>query len=255
MILTILADRDEHLSSFRTIIGGEEPEIPEAEEDGEQEMNAEETKAEEPGEGEIEGQDIPEFPVRAPSFKPAGQEDTLFIGEMQERSSVKDLKEAANYLKLSTSGSKAKIFSRIRDSYEQSLKRRAPEVARQDYAKLCPEPRYVEAPVQPSERERKLHEVTHLPFKRWCAFCVMGKSRANMKYPSDPIDASARTNPTVQVDMFFQTANNCLLLCIDVWSKFLHVQPLKNKSQGVIGEIIAEFLGSLRPLRDGRACV
>ena len=243
VILTILADRDEHLSSFGTIIGGEEPEIPEAEQEGEQEMAAEEAQAAE----EIEGQDIPEFPVLAPSFRPAGQEDTLFIGEMQltERSSVKDLKEAARYLKLTTSGSKARIFNRIRDSYEQSLKRRALEVARQDYAKLCPELRYVEAPVQPSERERKLHEVTHLPFKRWCAFCVMGKSRANMKYPSDPIDASARTNPTVQVDMFFRTASNCLLLCIDVWSKYLHVQPLKNKNQGVIGEIIAEFLGGL----------
>ena len=30
-----------------------------------------------------------------------------------------------------------------------------------------------------------------------------------------------------------------------MWSKYLHVQPLKNKNQGVIGEIIAEFLGGL----------
>ena len=77
--------------------------------------------------------------------------------------------------------------------------------------------------VQPSERERKLHEVTHLPFKRWCSFCVMGKSRANLKCASDPNDLAARTHPTVQVDVFFQTAGNCLLLCVDAWSKYLHI--------------------------------
>ena len=91
---------------------------------------------------EVVGQDIPEFPIMSPAFVPSGQEETLFIGEMQltERSSVKDLREAAKYLKLSTSGSKAKVFNRIRDSYEMALKRRALEVARQDYepgATIC----------------------------------------------------------------------------------------------------------------------
>ena len=248
VILTILSDREENLSSFGSLVGGDEPPVPEAQQEDEQEVQMEEAAEEKKGETEeIEGKDIPEFPIIAPSFKPRGTEDTLFIGEMQltERSSVKDLKEAAKYLKLSSSGSKAKIFNRIRDAYEQSLKRRALEVARQDYAKLCPEPRFVDAPVQPSEKERKLHEVTHLPFKRWCTFCVMGKSKANIKYASDPSDVAARTHPTVQVDIFFQTASNSLLLCVDVWSKFLQVQPLKNKNQGAIGEAIAEFLARL----------
>ena len=244
VILTILSDREENLSSFGTLIGG----VPEAQQEEEQEVQMEEeAEGEKVEEQEIEGKDIPEFPIIAPSFKPRGTEDTLFIGEMQltERSSVKDLREAARYLKLSSSGSKTKIFNRIRDAYEQSLKRRALEVARQDYAKLCPEPRFVDAPVQPTEKERKLHEVTHLPFKRWCSFCVMGKSKANIKYASDPADVSERTHPTVQVDIFFQTASNSLLLRVDVWSKFLQVQPLKNKNQGVIGEAIAEFMATL----------
>ena len=248
VILTILSDREENLSNFGTLIGGDEPPVPEAQQEDEQEVQMEEAvEGEKVEEQEIEGKDIPQFPIVAPSFKPRGTEDTLFIGEMQltERSSVKDLKEAAKYLKLSSSGSKTKIFNRIRDAYEQSLKRRALEVARQDYAKLCPEPRFVDAPVQPTEKERKLHEVTHLPFKRWCSFCVMGKSKANIKYASDPADVAVRTNPTVQVDIFFQTASNSLLLCVDVWSKFIQVQPLKNKNQGVIGEAIAEFLATL----------
>ena len=126
VILTILADREENLSTFGMLIDGEEVVMP-------------------------------EFPIMSPSFVPGGQEETLFIGEMQlaERSSVKDLREAAKYLKLSTSGSKSKLFNRIRDSYELALKRRALEVARQDYARLNPEPRFVDAPAQPSERERE----------------------------------------------------------------------------------------------------
>ena len=73
----------------------------------------------------------------------------------------------------------------------------------------------------------------------------MGKSRANLKCASDPVDVAARTNPTVQVDTFLQTATSSLLLCVDVWSKFLQVQPLKSKNQGVIEEAIAEFLATL----------
>ena len=133
VILTILADREENLSTFGMLIDGEEVVMP-------------------------------EFPIMSPSFVPGGQEETLFIGEMQlaERSSVKDLREAAKYLKLSTSGSKSKLFNRIRDSYELALKRRALEVARQDYARLNPEPRFVDAPAQPSERERERERESYM---------------------------------------------------------------------------------------------
>ena len=91
---------------------------------------------------------------------------------------------------------------------------------------MNPEPRFVDAPAQPSERERKLHEVTHLPFKKWCSFCVMGKSRAILKYASDPKDIADRTHPTVQVDLFYQTAGNCLRLCVvmDISDAFLQVK-------------------------------
>ena len=34
------------------------------------------------------------------------------------------------------------------------------------------------APDEPSADERARHEVTHLPYQPWCAWCVMGKGRA-----------------------------------------------------------------------------
>ena len=35
-----------------------------------------------------------------------------------------------------------------------------------------------------------------------------------MKYASDPKDIAERTHPTIQVDLFYRTAGNCLLLCM-----------------------------------------
>lgn len=121
------------MNSFVSLLDGDE-----LESSGPQEAEADEEAMEEQQEGEITGQDLPEFPIIEPTFKPAGREDTLFAGEMQltERPSVKDLKEAAKLLNLSTWGSKSKNFNRVRDCYEQSLKRRQGKTA-----KLCPEPR------------------------------------------------------------------------------------------------------------------
>lgn len=123
---------------------------------GPQEAEAEEEAMEE--------QHIPEFQSLHQRSNQQDKRNALFVGEMQltERSGVNDLKETAGCLKLSTSGSKSKTFNRTRDCYEQSFKRRALEVARQDYAKLCAEPRFIDAPVQPSERERKLPDVLAL---------------------------------------------------------------------------------------------
>ena len=99
---------------------------------------------------------------------------------------------------------------------------------------MQPLPRLQDAPKQPSEHERKLHEVTHLPFKPWCGFCVMGKRKVNHKHPTDLQDKSERTYPTIQVDFY--------LLMVDTWTKYIQVESFRSKSsknQGVIGEAIA----------------
>ena len=36
-------------------------------------------------------------------------------------------------------------------------------------------PRLPRQPTDPTEEERRLHEVTHLPFRSWCRFCVFGR--------------------------------------------------------------------------------
>ena len=35
------------------------------------------------------------------------------------------------------------------------------------------------SPCRPSQAEIDLHNVTHLPYRSWCAFCVRGRGRGN----------------------------------------------------------------------------
>ena len=52
----------------------------------------------------------------------------------------------------------------------------------------------------PSQREIDEHMLTHIPFRSWCKFCVMGKSVAS---PHRKIDKSEESIPTVSVDYAF----------------------------------------------------
>ena len=115
-------------------------------------------------------------------------------------SSIDALRTAGRFLRVSTSGSKQKIFNRIRVSHISSLRLRALEVARGEHEALQPHPWFLDAPDQPTTQERKLHEVTHLPFKKWCSVWVQSKSKMNHQKPAPPDELSQRSCPTVQCD-------------------------------------------------------
>ena len=129
-------------------------------------------------EEEVQGRDIPEFQQLGPVLREAEADDKVVLGEeeLTASSSVEKLRRAARYLRVSASGSKRKIFTKIKEAHFTALKMQALDVARQEYEALDPKPRFTDAPKQPSAAERKLHEVTHLPFRAWCAFCEQAKS-------------------------------------------------------------------------------
>ena len=52
----------------------------------------------------------------------------------------------------------------------------------------------------PSQSEIDEHMLTHVPFRSWCRFCVMGKSVAA---PHRRVDKSDETIPTVSIDYAF----------------------------------------------------
>ena len=200
-ILTILSKENQMLNSFGGFEVEYEPGTPLA--DGEDEVQGADIGDAFRDEG-IQGRDIPEFQQLGPVLHESESADKVVVGEeeLTASSSVEKLRRAARFLKVSASGSKQKIFNKIKEAHFTSLKMQALEVARQEYEAMDPRPRFTDAPKQPSAAERKLHEVTHLPFRAWCAFCVQAKSRGYYKHRSTPDERAARTFPTIQVDLF-----------------------------------------------------
>ena len=56
-------------------------------------------------------------------------------------------------------------------------------------------------PGRPTAQEMEEHRCTHLPYRLWCKFCVMGRGRGSPHRPSP-----GSTVPIVGVDYFFITA-------------------------------------------------
>ena len=114
------------------------------------------------------------FAHAAPQLEGVVAPDEIVINDkvLKPTSPVKDLLAAAKFLGVSQAGSKTRMFERICSCHILALRRRSLELAEQKYAEeeeVPPEEAY-SATRQPSERERRLHEITHLPFRKWCPF-------------------------------------------------------------------------------------
>ena len=256
-ILTILSKENKNLGSFGGLLGqggqqldvAYEPGSPLGSEGGEgDEVQGADGGGEVPDKG-IQGRDIPEFQQLGPVLHEAEAGDKVIVGEeeLTANSSVEKLHRAAKYLKVSASGSKTKIFTKIKEAPFTALKMQALEVARQEFEALAPKPRFTDAPKQPSAAERKLHEVTHLPFGAWCAFCVQAKSRGYYKHRSTPGERAGRSFPTVQRasgPLCHAEFHGCSFdgrrLDQMHWSG-----TIRNKNAGVIVAILARFLSNL----------
>jgi hypothetical protein len=74
---------------------------------------------------------------------------------------------------------------------------------------------------------------------------VQAKSRANHQKASAPEELAQRSYPTVQCDFYTVSGNLNVLIMVDCWTKFVAVEPLRNKLQSVVGAAVAKFLGEL----------
>ena len=92
------------------------------------------------------------------------------------------------------------------------------------------EPKVPKAPNMPSEREREIHEVTHIPYREWCEACVEGKAiDSPHKKSKEEHDV-----PTVGMDYMFmgskgETSLIPILVVKDSASKSLITIPTKCK--------------------------
>jgi hypothetical protein len=124
---------------------------------------------------------------------------------LTSESPVKDLRAGCRLLGISQAGSKGKMFERIKKSYVQGMRRAAIDMARAEYQREehPAQPAHLAAR-QPTQRERSLLELTHLPYRDWCPFCVSTRARGDYDAShADPDLAAERDRPTIQVDFYF----------------------------------------------------
>ena len=115
--------------------------------------------------------------VAVPVEEVLQDEITLYDGfTLTRNSKVADLRVGCQWIGVSQSGSKRKMFERIARSHAQALKRAELEVALQQYQSDTAHTEVVPIPKQPTARERALHETTHLPYRAWCPHCVATRS-------------------------------------------------------------------------------
>ena len=62
-------------------------------------------------------------------------------------------------------------------------------------------PRVAHDPAQPTERQLSEHRVTHLPYRSWCKWCVLGRGRGIQHRRGQ-----ASTLPVIGIDYFFITS-------------------------------------------------
>ena len=186
--------------------------------------------------------------IAAPQLGGVVAPDQIVINDivLKPTSPVKDLRAAAKFLGVSQAGSKTRMFERICSCHILALRRRSLELAEQKYAEeeAPPEAAY-SATRQPSERERRLHEITHVPFRKWCPFCIAGKARADYEHKVEAEEIQRREHPVIQLDIMFGPGGNSVLLLIDTWTRYVFTAPMKNKSAKTVADAISEFLGVL----------
>ena len=128
--------------------------------------------------------------------------DTVTVQDvvLSAQSSIHALKAACEHLELKTSGSKTRLFQRIQGYLEKQKIALEQDMATDARSGEERRPNMQVVPRAPSEQERLLHEVTHLPFAAWCPHCI---SMRAMPDRSEGAQQEPRDVPTISFDFCF----------------------------------------------------
>ena len=89
----------------------------------------------------------------------------MMILTITATSTVKLLRDACRWLEASQSGSKKRVFDRCKKAKETALRRSLVESAHEQHKSLQKEAESSPVPVEPTDTDRSLHELTYGPFK------------------------------------------------------------------------------------------
>ena len=86
----------------------------------------------------------------------------------------------------------------------------------------------------PSEHERMEHELTHIPYRDWCEFCIQCQAKSDSQGTPEEESGGRRGIPCIQMDFCYSKENPkdktlVVLVVIDVWTKMVLSVPLESR--------------------------
>ena len=133
--------------------------------------------------------------------------DTLVVNGnvISKNSSLAMLRSCAEYMGISRGGAKTALWDRLNQAVQRHEHLMMFQTANRLYREeqihkgLVPQ----SAPRAPSQEERLLHEMTHLPYRSWCDFCMACKARSDPQRALDDSPEGRRSIPAIEVDYAF----------------------------------------------------
>ena len=175
---------------------------------------------------------------KLPSLGERMEEAMVVAGvELTPDSTLKKLRTACEFLKIGKTGSKAQVWQRLKQAVSANKMKELVEISKGLEVEFSREPKGEKRPEDPTEEERRKHELTHLPKADWRESCQATRSR------EDNFEVSEKTNEASLVSMDFKftgtrdeenTKDNkdaltIGLVMVDQATKFVHVIPVPTK--------------------------
>eukprot|EP00435_Cladocopium_sp_Y103_P026822 s1787_g6.t1 len=252
MVLTMLHKRDEPLDVLGVVgeqemvsIGGADIDASSFTFPAEPNIPAEMMETHKPEElAQVDPQGIRDGP--APTFEwEFSNKDTLVVNDepLTANSSIGFLRAAAEYLGISKNGTKQQLWSRL----NQKVQTLEHEQTFLDSNRLYKDEQWSKGligqsvPRTPSPEEVALHELSHLPYRDWCPYCVSCKGKQDPQRPVEFSPDDRRSIPSIEIDYCFSKVEEAepvstVLVAIDCQTKMLFSMPLASKGQNLRGQ-------------------
>ncbi|CAE7521131.1 unnamed protein product [Symbiodinium natans] len=167
----------------------------------------------------------------------AGGQATLVINgvELTEESSLRLLRAACQYLRVSKNGKKTTLWGRLQSTVADNQLRGAVQASDAVLEAYRRDPQIESGSQQPDAETVALHEITHCPRMPWCNACVASRSREDNHGTSAP-----KENGVIHCDFMFNRTESqpgapehpmaVHLVMVDEQTNFVQCVPVESKS-------------------------
>ena len=175
-------------------------------------------------------------PVEEQRQVPVQRQATLVINgvELTEESTLKLLRNACKFLRVSPHGSNAGLWGRLQSEVADSQIKASVQASDAVLEAYRREPAVEKTHEPPDAEAIALHEVTHCPRMPWCSACTAMQSREDNHVPSTPKEGGV-----IHLDFMFTKTDvpgeaedplACHMVVVDEQTNFVTCIPVEGKA-------------------------